>query len=592
MNSSRSTLRRIATDFSLVSLFMVLVLQAQAVEPLIASTMEWPSFGRDHSNQRFSPLSQINTQNVSKLVPKWIFQTGKKGSFQTQPLVIDEVMYITTPGNDVVALNAATGQQIWRYRHQYRKEKNKGGPANRGAAYADGRIFQATNDGRLLALEQSTGSVLWDRVIVTPTKQELAGLSDEQKQTLHNNINQLPAKMAPIVIGNTVVVGVTSAGYGIFYNFDTGVEDRPKDPNEFLGQRGFVGAYDSETGAEKWRWHTTKAQDWEGEFAQTTPDGAQLQRDIASEKSSASAYKESWRIGGSSTWMTPSYDSALGLIYVGTGNASPNDVFIARPGDNLYANSLVAIDVTTGETRWHYQQVPHDLWGYDVASTSVLFDYSVNGNKIPAIAIAGKTGWVYVHDRRDGQLLFKSEAVVPQSNLFKAPTEQGTLAAPGSFGGVSWSPTSYDSSRRLFFVAAIHKPSRYFLRHGNYGGKKTPYIEYGLATDQASWGTLTALDFTAAGKIKWQVKTELPLIGGLLATAGDLVFVGGGDGFFNAHNASSGKHLWQFNCGAGVNAPPVSYQIGSQQFIAVAAGGHRLMGYPGGDAMIAFGLPD
>ena len=586
-------------DASMRTLKLMIVLicslgisQINAKEKFTAELHEWPSFGRDHTNQRFSPLTQINDKTVGKLVPKWIYQTGKKGSFQTQPLVIDGVMYLTVPGNDVVALDAASGEVKWRYKHRYRKEKNKGGPANRGAAVAQGKVFEATNDGRLLALDQSSGKVVWDRIIVTPTISELMGLSPEERQTLHKNIDQLPAKMAPVVTKDLVIVGVTSAGYGIFYNFDTGVEDRPKGADEFLGQRGFIGAYDINTGVERWRWYTTKTGDWEGEYLATTLDGEPLERDLDDEKTRADQHKNNWRIGGSSTWMTPSYDASLGLIYVGTGNASPNDMFTARPGDNLYANSLVAIDVKTGETRWHYQQVPHDLWGYDVASTSVLFDHSDGEQTIPAIAIAGKTGWVYAHDRRTGHLLFKSEPVVPQSNLFKAPTKEGVLASPGSFGGVSWSPTSFDPSNKMFYVAAIHKPSRYFLRYADYNGEKTPYIEYGLANDQENWGTLSAVDFSAQGKIKWQVKTDLPLIGGVLATAGNLVFVGGGDGFFNAHDARDGKHLWRFNCGAGVNAPPVSYQVGDKQYIAVAAGGHFLMGYPGGNAFIAFGLAE
>lgn len=563
-----------------------------AQDEMAINVNEWPSFGRDHSNQRFSPLTDINDDNIKKLVPKWIFQSGEKGSFQTQPLVVGGVMYITLPGNDVVALDAATGATQWRYHHQYRKEKNKGGPANRGAALAQGKVFEATNDGRLIALDQHSGALLWDKVIVTPTAEELLGLDLTQQAIVTKNINQLPAKMAPLVVGDTVIVGVTSAGYGIFYNFDTGLVDTPPLPDTFLGQRGFVGAYDINTGTEKWRWYTTKSGDWEGSYAEQTLDGEKLPRDISAEKSRTEKYQDRWRIGGSSTWMTPSYDAELGLIYIGTGNASPNDVYISRPGDNLYANSLVAIDVNNGETRWHYQQVPHDLWGYDVASTSVLFEHIANGKKVPAIAISGKTGWVYVHNRVNGELLYKSEPVVPQSNLFAAPTEKGVLASPGSFGGVSWSPTSFDQSSGLFYVAGIHKPSRYFLRHGEYEGQRTPYIEYGLAKDQPNWGTLTALDLRNAGKIKWQVKTDLPLIGGVLATAGNLLFVGGGDGMFNAHRASDGKHLWQFNCGAGVNAPPVSYKIGDKQYIGVAAGGHFLMGYSGGDAFIAFGLAD
>ena len=582
----------LSAQISLCLFFLLFTTRLLAAESSNPIDHQWPSFGRDHTNQRFSPLTQINDKTISRLVPKWIYQTGAKGSFQTQALVIDGVMYITVPGNDVVALNAANGEVKWRYKHRYRKEKNKGGPANRGAAVAQGKVFEATNDGRLIALDQTNGKVIWDRIIVTPTINELMGLSAEERQTLHANIDQLPAKMAPVIAGDLVIVGVTSAGYGIFYNFDTGVESQPKNAKQFLGQRGFIGAYDINTGVERWRWYTTKSGNWEGDFVDTTADGASLERDIDREKSLAEQHKNSWRIGGSSTWMTPSYDASLGLIYLGTGNASPNDMFTARPGDNLYANSLVAIDVKNGQTRWHYQQVPHDLWGYDVASTSVLFEHTEGDKSIPAIAIAGKTGWVYAHDRRDGRLLFKSEPVVPHSNLFKAPTEQGVLAAPGSFGGVSWSPTSFDQANELFYVAAIHKPSRYFLRFATYQGKQTPYIEYGLANDQENWGTLSAVDFAAQGKIKWQVKTDLPLIGGVLATAGNLVFVGGGDGYFNAYSAKTGAHLWRFNCGAGVNAPPVSYQIGDQQYVAVAAGGHFLMGYPSGDALIAFGLAE
>ena len=495
----KSILRLLALRFELIC-----VTSLVATSPLLSAdalhSHDWPTFGRDNTNQRFSPLNQINHQTVTKLVPKWIYQTGSKGSFQTQALVIDGVMYITVPGNDVVALDAATGEEKWRYRHKSRKQKTKGGPANRGAAIARGKVFEATNDGRLIALDQNTGKIVWDRIIVTPTIKELIGLSPEERQVLHKNIDELPAKMAPLVAGDVVIVGVTSAGYGIFYNFDSGTEDKPKDAKQFLGKRGFIGAYDINTGVERWRWYTTKSGAWEGEFRATTPDGETLQRDIEREKALAEQHKDSWRIGGSSTWMTPSFDLDLGLIFVGTGNASPNDVFTARPGDNLYANSLVAIDVKSGATRWHYQQVPHDLWGYDVASTSVLFEYSEDDEKIPAIAVAGKTGWVYAHDRRDGRLLFKSEPVVPQSNLFKAPTEQGVLASPGSFGGVSWSPTSYDQAEQLFFVAAIHKPSRYFLRHAQYNGKKNAIYRIRLSCGSSELGNTIRSRFFGARK--------------------------------------------------------------------------------------------
>ncbi len=551
----------------------------------------WLSYGRSYTNQNFSPLKQINTSTVQRLVPKWIFQTGEKGSFQTQPLVADGVMYATIPGNDVVALNAETGAVLWRYKHKNRREETKGGSANRGAAIAYDKVFEATNDGRLIALDKETGEPVWDTIIAHPSAAELEGLNEKQQQILRENIDSLPAKMAPLVYKDLVVVGVTSAGYGLFYNIFDGVTSEKIPPTDrFLGIRGYVAAFNVNTGKEVWRWYTTKSGDWEGKFAATTPEGDELPRDIPREKELAATLKDRWRIGGSSTWMTPSFDPKLGLIFLGTGNASPNDVSSARPGDNLYANSLVAIDAYTGETRWHYQQVPHDLWGYDVASSSVLFDLPDGDTLIPAIGIAGKTGWFYVHNRNTGELIYRSEPFVPQHNLFKAPTDEGVISSPGSWGGASWSPVSYNPKNGWVYIPGIHKPTRYRLQYGQFEGEDVPYILTEVAKSEPNWGTLTAIDTRKRGQIQWQIKTEQPLIGGVLATGGDLVFMGEGNGMFAAFDSKDGKRLWEFNCGAGVNAPPISYQVGDQQFIAVAAGGNGYFKYPSGDSIIGFGL--
>ena len=264
----------------------------------------------------------------------------------------------------------------------------------------------------------------------------------------------------------------------------------------------------------------------------------------------------------------------------------------ARPGDNLYTSSLVALDVTTGEVRWHYQQVPQDVWGYDVASASVLFDVDVAGEAIPAVGIAGKTGWFYVHDRRSGALLYRSEPVVPQENLFKRPTPDGVIIAPGSFGGVSWSPGSFDASSGLMYLGAIHRPTRLRLHFADESSGRVAYTATDLATDLPSWGTLSAIDTRAKGKLRWQVKTPQPLIGGVLATAGNLVFVGEGDGNFAAFDATSGERLWGYASGVGVNAPPVSYAVNGVQFVAVAAGGNKYFGFPTGDLLMAFALDE
>ncbi|MGH1417724.1 MAG: pyrroloquinoline quinone-dependent dehydrogenase [Hyphomicrobiaceae bacterium] len=557
---------------------------------------DWVSSGNGYANQGYSPLDAINTKTVGQLTPRWIYQHGGKGSFQARPLVADGVMYVTLPGNDLVALAADTGKLIWRYKHKSRPERasgGTGGPANRGAAIGYGYIYQATNDGRLIALDKTTGKIAWQALVAQPVPEDLAGLSEDEQKKLRANVDRLPAKMAPLVYNNMVIVGVTSAGYGIYYNIFRDVRTG-KAPSSatFLGKRGFVAAYDAKTGKELWRWHSTRGQDWSGDMRAVTKDGEKLPRDIEAEKTALSKHKDAWRIGGTSIWSTPSLDPELGLIFVGTGNASPNDVADLRPGDNLYANSLVAVDVKTGMTKWHYQQVPRDLWGYDVASTSVLFDVNHKGTSVPAVGVAGKTGWFYVHDRRNGRLLYRSEPFVPQFNMFKAPTPQGVTAAPGSWGGASWSPVSFDPSNGFVFIPGIHKPTKYRTQIGQGTNGPVTFILTEIAKDEPSWGTLSAIDTWAGGKLRWQIKTDQPLIGGVLATAGGLVFMGEGDGHFSAFDAKDGQRLWKFNAGAGVNAPPVSYRVGSTQFIAVAAGGHSLLRTPSGSALIAFSLPE
>ena len=557
-----------------------------------AEPENWLSFGHNYTNQRYSGLSQINRANVGRLKPRWTFRSGAKGPFQVQPLVADGVMYVTLPGNDVVALDAATGNERWRYQHVNRHAEIQGSPANRGAALGYGKVFEATNDGRLIALDAATGALAWERIIATPAPGELDGLTPEAQAALRNNIDKLPAKMPPLVYRGKVIVGVTSAGYGIYYNLGVKTRVGPAPPREhFLGQRGYVAAFDAATGEELWRWHTTRAENWEGPFSATTPMGEPLGRDIARERVDAETIGDNWRVGGSSTWSTPALDPALGLLFVGTGNASPNDVPSLRPGDNLYASSLVALDVDSGKVRWHYQQVPQDVWGYDVASASILFDVMVDGATVPAVGVAGKTGWFYVHDRRSGALLFRSEALVPQRNLFVRPTIDGVLISPGSFGGVSWSPGSFDPTSGLAYFAAIHRPTRLTRRYAQEADGRVAYTATDIASKEPSWGTLSAVDTRAGGRLRWNVKTPQPLIGGVLATAGGLVFVGEGGGTFAAFDAASGERLWGHELTAGVNAPPVSYQVGDTQFIAVAAGGSRFFGFPPGDILTAYALP-
>jgi glucose dehydrogenase len=252
----------------------------------------------------------------------------------------------------------------------------------------------------------------------------------------------------------------------------------------------------------------------------------------------------------------------------------------------------VALDHRTGRLVWHYQQVPHDRWGYDVASSPVLVEVHHGGRRVPAVAHAAKTGWVYVHDRRTGRLLFKSEPFVPQRNLFTPPRPgEGVVIAPGIGGGANWSPSAFDPRRRLFYVGALHLPTRY-IAHTARRPDGTVLRYASTQETEEAWGTLTAVDLAAGGRLRWQVRTDEPLVGGVLATAGGLVFTGAGQGELAAFHAGSGRRLWSYRCDAGVNAPPITYAVGGRQYVAVAVGGNALFGFKQGDMVMAFALPE
>lgn len=558
----------------------------------------WLLHGRDYSNQRFSPLDQINASNVKRLVPKWIYQTGTAATFQTTPLVADGVMYLSAPFSHVMAVDAATGTELWRYEHKSTAKKLCCGPANRGVALGYGKVYVATVDARLVALDQKTGKVVWDIAIVAPDggpTEDAANLShDALKDQNVTGSTGVGAVAAPLVANGLVITGITGVGYGLHLD-----SNRPGAPLSAVvgfagryGRPGFLAAYDAATGKQVWHFDTTQ-EGWEGEYRSTTPDGVPLNRNIEAEKAAAKDNKDAWRFGGGSIWHTPALDVERGLIFLGIGNPSPQAAGDGRPGDNLYTSSLVALELKTGKLVWYYQQIPHDIWGYDVASPPVLFDAKVDGKTVAAIGHASKLGWYYVHDRATGKLLYRSEAFVPQQNLFSQPTPEGVKVSPGVGGGSNWSPVSLDQANARVFVAAMHLPTTYRSAEIPAADGKPAIKYFVLDTDTPEkWGTLTAIDLAAGGKILWQQKTKDPLIGGVLATAGGLVFNGEGSGDVAAYDAKSGDKLWRFACGAGVNAPPISYAIDGKQYVAVAAGGSQIWGFRQGGAVIVFGLPD
>ncbi len=562
-------------------------------------TSEWPTYGRDYKNQRFSPLDQINRSNVAKLSPAWTYRSGVKATFQATPIVVDGVMYVALPFNHVVALDAETGRQLWKYEHPRRKDwKMCCGPANRGVAVANGKVYIGTVDARLVALDAKSGKVVWD---VDAVSEDVA---TEGIESLHEGDplsrervsggTGIGIAMAPVVYKGKVIVGITGVGYGLHIE-----QDRPDAPLGAVigvagryGRPGFLAAFDAETGKRVWQFDTIPAEGWEGQFTSTTPDGVPLNRDIEKERATFQQYRDAWRFGGGSAWTTPAIDPQLGLLYFGTGNPSPQMDDVSRPGDNLYTVSLVALEIDTGKLRWHYQQVPHDVWGYDLASPPVLFDYRRGDKRIPAVGQASKTGWFYVHDRATGELLLKSDPFVPQSNLFAHATPEGTRVHPGVFGGVNWSPTSVDEAGQQAYVAGMHMPVRYTL-HETPASEGKPAIRYTTSEpiNEPKWGLLSSIDL-ATGKLRWQKKTPEPLLGGVLATAGGVLFTGEGNGSFDAFDTASGELLWHYKTDAGVNAPPITYQIGGVQYVAVAAGGNQIWGYKQGDTLMVFKLKD
>ena len=593
----KSQIKHTHLSLALLSCLAISSCAGLANKQVSSASKDWPSFGRDFTNQRLSPLSQINQKNVKDLALAWQYKSGVTASFQATPIVTNGVMYVALPYNHVVALDAKTGKELWRYKHERRAHwKMCCGPANRGVAVSDGKVFIGTVDARLIALDAKSGAKIWDIDVADDTMltENISFLSKADAKSGKDMYGGtgVGVAMAPVVYHGKVIVGITGVGYGL--HLDTPTLDAPLGAvvgvDGRYGRPGFLAAYDIKSGKRIWQFDTIPAQGWEGAFVETTSDGISLNRDVAAEKENIKNNKEAWRYGGGSAWTTPAIDTKTNTLYFGTGNPSPQMNDISRPGDNLYTVSLVALDTETGKIKWHYQQVPHDLWGYDLASPPVLFDYKTNGKTIAAVGQASKTGWYYVNDRVTGKLLMKSDAFVPQKNLFAKPTKEGTVLYPGILGGSNWSPSALDESKQMSFVAGIHSPIKYTLVEEP-AKNGAPAIRYAASepTKDPRWGLMSAINLST-GKIKWQVKTDQPLIGGLLATSSGLLFMGEGSGNFNAYNSNTGDLLWQTKVDAGVNAPPITYEIDGVQYVAVAAGGNSIFGYTAGDNIMVYAL--
>jgi PQQ-dependent dehydrogenase (methanol/ethanol family) len=521
---------------------------------------DWLLHGRTYDNQRFSPLAQISAANVNKLVPVAIIQTGIANSFEDSPIVVNGVMYVVTPGDHVQAYDAANGQPLWVYNPTLEYTDLCCGPEARGVAVAYGKVFVAQLDGLVVALDARTGALVW--------KSDPATTLPAPPDKAHYSFTG-----APQVYDGMVVVGSAGAEYPI---------------------RGFVQAYDAGTGKLIWRFNTIAAP---GE-----PGGDSWSGD-------------SWKTGGGSVWNAPAFDPQQGLISFGVGNPNPDILGDVRKGDNAYTDSIVALHAKDGKLAWWYQEVAHDVWDWDAAGPVIFLDAAdETGKHVPAAAEAGKEGQLFIVNRLTGKLLRESASFVLESanKLTPLTTSVGEPHYPSATGGGEWSPSSFSPLTRNIYVMGSNVAWTYKIKPVDPGSPKSAQVGADIGGDMnpvldgkakgtiEPSGTLTAINVDSA-KFAWQYHSDYPMIGGTLATAGNLVFAGEMNGFFNAFDAKTGRNLWRFGLGAGVNAPPVTYRVGGVQYVAVAAGGNgansdnllmAMRGHPAfGDVLAIFALP-
>jgi PQQ-dependent dehydrogenase (methanol/ethanol family) len=420
-------------------------------------------------------------------------------------------------------------------------------------AIEGGKLFMGTIDAKLVALDAKSGKLLWETQIADPEK----GYSET---------------MAPAVIEGKVLIGTNGGEYGV---------------------RGFVKAFDANDGKLLWTFYTIPDKGQEGVWAVNDATGRNMLRDITAEKKMlAEKGGDFYQTLGGGVWMTPAIDLKTRTVFFVVGNPSPDLYGAIRPGDNLYTDSMVAIDLDKGTYKWHFQYVAHDVWDLDSVSPPILTRAKDSSGKMVDVVIhGGKTGHIYVHERDSGKLIRFSEAMIPQENMWVLPTKTGARMLPGANGGVEWSPMAVNPKTRLAYAANLHQPMTYHVEETPYpGGKLWLGGAFKTIPGEEQWGRLVAVNLDT-GKVAWGVKTPQPLIGGVLATAGNLVFNGEANGWFKAFDAANGKELWKYNCGAGVNAPAVSYMVGGKQYVAVAAGGNNQIDAKRGNSVFVFAQP-
>ena len=547
---------------SLLLLALVSQLSAQVTyERLLRAADEpqnWLIYGGGYFSNRYSPLRQIDPGNVKNLEQKWVYQAQVMGNWQTTPLVVDGVMYFTQRQNDVIALDAKTGRVFWIYRYlPSPDQKVCCGSNNRGLAILGETLYMGTLDARLIALDAKSGRPLWNV--------EVADLKAAYSIT-----------HAPLIVKDKVIVGVGGGEYGI---------------------RGFIAAFDARTGKEVWRFYTIPGPGEPGhETWQACPSGSST-----SPGSASYCDPEAWKHGGGSVWMTGSYDAALNLTYWGVGNAGPDWNSDQRPGDNLYTDSVVALDADTGRLKWHFQFTPHDTYDYDSVQVPVLVDMNWNGTPVKLMLWGNRNGYFYALDRETGRFLLGkpfvkvnwSSGLDERGRPIQTPQPPGSPTWPGNQGGTNWYPPSYSPRTGLIYISAwedyasiFQKVPMTYTEGRNFGGggfaavgpvpnaPGLPLLRRGPInnwTSTAGKGAVLAID-PKTGDRKWKFEMNDVTDSGLLTTASDLVFTGGREGYFHALDARTGALLWKTNLGGQIVAGPMTYQVDGKQYVATVSG--------------------
>jgi alcohol dehydrogenase (cytochrome c) len=493
----------------------------------VTSEVDWPTYHGSLNGNRYSTLNQINRDNVTHLAPAWVFNVPSTARLQTTPLVVGGIMYVTS-ANECYALDAGSGRQLWHFQRPRTQGLigNAAGGFNRGAAVAGDRLFMVTDNAHLLALNRFTGELLWET--------EMADW--------RQNYN---ATGAPLVVHNLVISGTAGGEEGV---------------------RGFLAAYDQETGKEVWRFWTVPKP---GEPLSETWQGPHIEH------------------GGAPTWLTGSYDPELDLVYWPTGNAGPDLNGDLRTGDNLYSCSMLALEAKTGKLRWYYQFTPHDEWDWDATEPPLLVDANWRGQPRKLLLQGNRNGFFYVLDRTNGKVLQATPLVNkltwareigadgrPITNPNKRPTPEGNIICPSQAGATNWFSSSYSPTTGFFYVQTLESCAAYFKQPVEWAPGKS---FFGGSTRQLPADNptkiLRAIDIQT-GKFAWEVPQtgDGTTWGGALSTAGGIVFFGDDSGDFAAADASTGKRLWKFPANQNWRASPITYMFDGKQYVAVAAG--------------------